>query len=79
MVCATGGWAAPGGPLVTGGGGGVAVTNETCGTVTAVVMTVMVDALEIVCVYEIVVTGPGTGTLCVTGGTETMEVMTVPD
>ena len=55
------------------------MTNETCGTVTAVVMTVMVDAVEMVCVYEIVVTGPGAGTLCVTGGAETMEVMTVPD
>lgn len=78
MVCVTGGGAAPGDPL-TGGGGGTAVTNETCGTVTAVVMTVMVDALEMVSAYEIVVTGPGTGTLCVTGGAETMEVMTVPD
>ena len=74
-----GGGTAPGGPLVNGAGGGVAVTNETCGTVTAVVITIMVEAEEMVCVYEIVVTGPGTGTLLVTGGAETMDVITVPD
>jgi len=39
---------APGGPLVNGAGGGVAVTNETWGTVTAVVMMTMVDAVVMV-------------------------------
>ena len=45
---APGGTAPPGGPLVNGAGGGVAVTNETWGTVTAVVMMTMVDAVEMV-------------------------------
>ena len=48
MLSAAGGTAAPGGPLVNGAGGGVAVTNETWGTVTAVVMMTMVDAVEMV-------------------------------
>jgi hypothetical protein len=47
-VVATGGWYTPDGPLVNKAGGGVAVTNETRGTVTAVVMTIVVEAVEIV-------------------------------
>ena len=48
VVGTKGGTAAPGGPLVHGAGGGAAVTNETWGTVTAVVMMTMVDAVEMV-------------------------------
>jgi hypothetical protein len=48
MLGMAGGTAAPGGPLANGTGGEVAVTNETWGTVTAVVMMTMVDAVEMV-------------------------------
>jgi hypothetical protein len=48
VLGAAGGTTAPGGPLANGAGGGVAVTNETWGTVTAVVMMIMVDAVEMV-------------------------------
>lgn len=48
VLSAAGGTTAPGGPLVNGAGGGVAVTNETWGTVTAAVMMTMVDAVEMV-------------------------------
>lgn len=46
VVTTAGGWAIPAGPLVAGAG--VAVTNETRGTVTAVVIMVMVEAMEMV-------------------------------
>jgi hypothetical protein len=46
VAAAAGGWATPAGPLTAGAG--VAVMNETRGTVTAVVITVIVEAMEIV-------------------------------
>jgi len=48
VLGAAGGTTAPGGPLVNGARGGVAVTNDTWGTVTAVVTMIMVDAVEMV-------------------------------
>jgi hypothetical protein len=48
VIGAAGGTTAPGGPLVNGAGGGMAVTNETWGTVTAVVTMIVVDAVEMV-------------------------------
>lgn len=66
---------APAAPFVAGVG--VAVMNETRGTVTAAVMIVTVEAEEMVCVYEIVVTGPET--LTIIGGAGMMDVMTLPD
>ena len=48
VIGSAGGTAAPGGPSGNGAGGGVAVTNETWGTVTAVVTMIMVDAVEMV-------------------------------
>jgi hypothetical protein len=48
VIGTAGGTTAPGGPLVNGAGGGVAVTNATWGTVTAVVTMIVVDAEEMV-------------------------------
>jgi hypothetical protein len=66
---------APDASFVTGGG--VAVTKETRGTVTAVVMVVAVEAEEMIWVYEIMVAGHEILTVGCGGGR--VDVMTVPD